>query len=255
VSRSGAQPNDAEGDGSAAAAAPVRRGLAFPPAAADNHRVRRLCVSLALLVAAAGLSGCAVDGAIMGRPAGPDAAKLLADSRSALGSQESIRIVSRERTRSGRRSTTITSLQFHGIDLVIRQRGGIEADLRVLDGSAWSRGNPLYWVSSQGLEASQVPLVRRGWAAMRPADLHLPPGSSTRSATRPCSSAAASPRSPATGCRSPATRPSTATPRRCSPTEFPIAPRASGSWSPPPRPICPSRCPCPAGCPRTRRAA
>lgn len=110
----------------------------------------------------------------MGRPAGPDAAKLLADSRSALGSQESIRIVRRERTRTGRRSTTITSLQFHGIDLVLRERDGIDADLRVLDGSAWSRGNPLYWVSSQGLEASQVPLVSRGWDAMRPADLHLP---------------------------------------------------------------------------------
>lgn len=136
--------------------------------------MRRLCVWIALLLAAAGLSGCAIDGAIMGRPGGPDAAKLLADSRSALGAQDSIRIVRRERTRGGQPATTIISLQFGGIDLVLRQRGGIDADLRVLDGRAWSRGNPRYWASAQGLTASQIPLVSRGWNAMRLADLHLP---------------------------------------------------------------------------------
>jgi hypothetical protein len=136
--------------------------------------VRRLCVWIALFVSAAGLSGCAVDGAMMGRPGGPGAAKLLAGSRSALGSQGSIRIVRQVRSRDGQHSTTTTSLQYRGIDIASHQSDGIDEDLRVLDGSAWSRGNPLYWVSSQGLESSQVPLVSRGWDAMRPADLHLP---------------------------------------------------------------------------------
>jgi hypothetical protein len=44
----------------------------------------------------------------------------------------------------------------------------------VLGDAAWARGNPLYWVSSQGLESSQIPLVSRGWDAMRPDGLRLP---------------------------------------------------------------------------------
>jgi hypothetical protein len=95
-------------------------------------------------------------------------------SRSAFGSQASIRVTDRERTRDGQRSTIVTSLQYHGIDIASRQSDGIDADLRVLNGSAWARGNPLYWVSSQGLESSQVPLVTRGWDAMEPSELHLP---------------------------------------------------------------------------------
>jgi hypothetical protein len=136
--------------------------------------VRRLRAPLALLLAAVGLSGCGVDGSLIGRPAGPGAAQLLTDSRAGFGQEASIRIVARERTRDRQTSTTTTSLQFRGVDIAARQSDGIVEDLRVLDGSAWSRGNPLYWVSSQGLEASQVPLVSRGWDAMRPQELHLP---------------------------------------------------------------------------------
>jgi hypothetical protein len=136
--------------------------------------VRRLRVCLALLITAALLAGCGVDGSVMGRTAAPSAAKLLSLGRSGFGSQGSIRVTDQERTRDGQRSTTVTSLQFRGIDIASRQSDGIDADLRVLDGSAWARGNPLYWVSSQGLESSQVPLVSRGWDAMRPTQLHLP---------------------------------------------------------------------------------
>jgi hypothetical protein len=149
-------------------------GLSFSPDPADNHVVRRLCVFLALLATAALLAGCGVDGSVLGRTAAPSAAKLLADSRAGFGSQGSIRVTVDERTRDDQRSSTVTSLQFRGIDIVSRQSDGIDEDLRVLDGSAWSRGNPLYWVSSQGLESSQVPLVSRGWDAMRPTELHLP---------------------------------------------------------------------------------
>ena len=136
--------------------------------------MRRLWLSLALLLSAVGLSGCAVDGSILGHPGATSAATLLADSRSAFGSEGSLRVTLRERLRDGERATTVTSLQFRGVDVVSRRSDGIDADLRVLDGAAWSRGSPLYWVSSQGLESSQVPLVTRGWDAMRPADLHLP---------------------------------------------------------------------------------
>jgi hypothetical protein len=136
--------------------------------------VRRVCVSLALLLTAAGLSGCGVDGSVLGRAATPSAVKLLAASRAGFGSQGSIRVVMQERGREGQSSTTTTSLQFRGLDIASRQSNGIGEDLRVLNGSAWSRGDPLYWVSSQGLESSQVPLVSRGWDAMAPADLHLP---------------------------------------------------------------------------------
>jgi hypothetical protein len=127
-----------------------------------------------LLLAAAGLSGCGVDGSVVGRVTTTNAPKLLAVSRAGFGAQGSIQVVAYERTHDGQHSTTITSLQFRGIDIVSRRSDGINADVRVLDGSAWSRGNPLYWVSSQGLESSQVPLVSRGWDAMSPADLHLP---------------------------------------------------------------------------------
>ncbi len=136
--------------------------------------MRRLRVSLALLAAAALLAGCGVNGSVLGRIAAPSATKLLANSRAGFGSQGSIRVTDQERTRDGQRSTTITSLEYRGIDIYSRQSDGIGADLRVLDGSAWSRGNPLYWVSSQGLESSQIPLVSRGWDAMRPTQLHLP---------------------------------------------------------------------------------
>jgi hypothetical protein len=136
--------------------------------------VRRLRVFIALLMTAALLTGCGVDGSVLGRTAAPSASKLLAMSRSAFGSQASIRITDQERTHDGQRSTIVTSLQYRGIDIASRQSDGIDADLRVLDGSAWARGNPLYWVSSQGLESSQVPLVSRGWDAMEPAALHLP---------------------------------------------------------------------------------
>jgi len=122
---------------------------------------------------AALLSGCGVDGSILGRPAAPTASKLLAMSRSAFGSQGSIRVTDQIRSR-GQRSTIVTSLQYQGVDIASHQSDGIDADLRVLDGSAWARGNPLYWISSQGLESSQVPLVSRGWDALQPNDLHLP---------------------------------------------------------------------------------
>jgi hypothetical protein len=123
---------------------------------------------------AALLTGCGVDGSVLGRAAAPSASKLLASSRAAFGSQASIRVTDQERTHDGQRSTIVTSLQYRGIDIASRQSDGIDADLRVLNGSAWARGNPLYWVSSQGLESAQVPLVSRGWDAMEPAGLHLP---------------------------------------------------------------------------------
>lgn len=136
--------------------------------------MRRLSVSLALLLTAAGLSGCGVDRSVLGRPVAPTASRLLSASRSGFGSQGSIRVVVDERTRDGQRSTTVTSLQFRGVDIASRQSDGIEDEVRVLDGSAWSRGDALYWVSTQGLESAQVPLVSRGWDAMDPSDLHLP---------------------------------------------------------------------------------
>src|SRR5579875_3737113 len=114
---------------------------------------------------AALLTGCGVDGSVLGRPAAVSAPKLLAMSRSAFGSQGSIRVTDQERTRDGQRSTIVTSLQYQGIDIASHESDGIDADVRVLDGSAWARGNPLYWVSSQGLESSQVPLVSHGWDA------------------------------------------------------------------------------------------
>jgi hypothetical protein len=123
---------------------------------------------------AALLTGCGVDGSVLGRTAAPSASKLLEASRTGFGSQASIRVTDQERTRDGQRSTIVTSLQYRGIDITSHQSDGIDADVRVLNGSAWARGNPLYWVSSQGLESSQVPLVSRGWDAMRPAELHLP---------------------------------------------------------------------------------
>ena len=136
--------------------------------------MRRLRVCIALLITAALLAGCGVDGSVLGRTATPSASKLLAMSRSGFGSQASIRVTHQERTRDGQHSTIVTSLQYRGIDIASHQSDGIDADLRVLDGSAWARGNPLYWVSSQGLESAQVPLVSRGWDAMEPAELHLP---------------------------------------------------------------------------------
>lgn len=136
--------------------------------------MRRLTVGFALLLAGVGLSGCAVDGSVVGRFTDPTAPKLLAATRAAFGSQGSMRVVVSERARDGQRSTTTTSLEFRGIDIASQQSDGIDEDLRVLNGSAWSRGNALYWVSTQGLESSQIPLVSRGWDAMAPADLHLP---------------------------------------------------------------------------------
>ncbi|HEY3773987.1 MAG TPA: hypothetical protein VGL69_13385 [Solirubrobacteraceae bacterium] len=123
---------------------------------------------------AALLTGCGVDGSILGRTAAPSASKLLVASRSGFASQGSIRVTEQERTRDGQHSTIVTSLQYQGIDIVSHESDGVDADLRVLAGSAWARGNPLYWVSSQGLESSQIPLVTRGWDAMQPTALHLP---------------------------------------------------------------------------------